>query len=497
MRASGESGAGGGSPPVDTVAQAGPVDFASARVGVVLRQKWKLDRLIGSGGMASVYSATHRTGGRAAIKILHPGHAYDEQITRRFLREGYVANQVGHPGAVRILDDDVAEDGTAFIVMELLEGETLEGFCERRGTLAPEEVLRIVDALLDILVAAHAKQIVHRDLKPDNIFITSEGTVKLLDFGIARLRTMNPGSMQTMMGALFGTPPYMAPEQALGRTEQIDGRSDLWAVGAIMFYAVTGRYVHPAQTVTEQIIAQATKHPPPLASVHPGVPRAFAAVVDRALAFDQGVRWPDARSMQEAVREALRAPDEGTLALGATPGPSLSPAAALSIPDIERGSSTGTSALGVSKTVSFEGPKRSGLAGRGVQVGFAAALLAAAAVVVYLVALRPGASDGDGEGATVASAQADAPVAPAGTGPLAVPSPSVAPSSPAASAAAVEPSAAPPSVALPSVAPAQSAAPGAPRVDGPRTKTPPRSGTSASAPTNPPAGNEDWLDRQH
>src|SRR5208282_3560858 len=160
---------------------------AQVRVGQVLKEKWRLDGLLGVGGMAAVYAATHRNGSRVAIKLLHPELSTHHEVRTRFLREGYVANAVGHEGAVRITDDDVAEDGSAFLVMELLDGETLE---DRRirsgGQLNEDEVLSVADQLLDVLIAAHAKGVIHRDLKPDNVFITRTGQVKLLDYGIAR-----------------------------------------------------------------------------------------------------------------------------------------------------------------------------------------------------------------------------------------------------------------------------------------------------------------------
>src|SRR5262249_19244525 len=160
----------------------------------------------------------------------------------RFVDEGYAANRVGHPGAVSVLDDDVAEDGCAFLVMDLLEGETLESRILRSGPMAPGELLPIIDGLLDVLAAAHDKAIVHRDGKPGNGFITKERAVRLLDFGIARLA--EPGRPRTTQaGTAVGTPPFMPPEQARGHGEALDGRTDVYAVGATMFFLLTGRQV--------------------------------------------------------------------------------------------------------------------------------------------------------------------------------------------------------------------------------------------------------------
>ena len=161
---------------------------AQARVGSVLKDKWRLDTLIGVGGMAAVYAATHRNKNRVAVKMLHAQFSGDENVRTRFLREGYLANTVEHTGAVKVLDDEVDEDGSAFLVMELLDGETIEArWARKKHRLDPGEVLAIGDKLLDVLAAAHSKGLVHRDIKPENIFLTREGTLKVLDFGIARI----------------------------------------------------------------------------------------------------------------------------------------------------------------------------------------------------------------------------------------------------------------------------------------------------------------------
>ena len=165
---------------------------AEARIGSVIKDKWRLDRLLGVGGMACVYAATHRNKKRAAVKVLHREFSTDTAIRERFLREGYLANSVGHRGVVTVDDDDVTEDGAAFIVMELLDGETLEQRWRRKGHRLPlEEVLAVADQVLDALAAAHDKGVVHRDLKPENLFLTRDGVVKLLDFGIGRLKEMS------------------------------------------------------------------------------------------------------------------------------------------------------------------------------------------------------------------------------------------------------------------------------------------------------------------
>ena len=285
--------------------------LALARVGTVVREKWRLDRLLGVGGMAAVFAAMHRNGNRVAIKMLHRDLADVGELRSRFLREGYLANAVEHPGAVSVLDDDVTPDGTVFLVMELLEGETLEQRWERHERRLPVlDVLSAMDGLLDVLAAAHAKGLVHRDVKPENVFLTEGGGLKVLDFGIARLGGAggrSRGLYATQAGATMGTPAFMPPEQARGHWTDVDARSDLWAVGASMFALLAGRYVHQAPTLADHLLYAMTRQAPPLRTVLPGVAAEVEAVVDRALAYRREERWQDARSMQVAVRKAMTA----------------------------------------------------------------------------------------------------------------------------------------------------------------------------------------------
>src|SRR3954466_1181620 len=146
---------------------------AQTRVGIVLKDKWRLDSLLGVGGMAAVYAATHRNQKRVAVKVLLPELSNDEDVRERFLREGYAANTIGHPGAVSVLDDDVTEDGSAFLVMELLDGASLEDLSQR-GLLPFPALCAVALDLLQVLQAAHANGIVHRDIKPANLFVTLE-----------------------------------------------------------------------------------------------------------------------------------------------------------------------------------------------------------------------------------------------------------------------------------------------------------------------------------
>jgi serine/threonine-protein kinase len=279
--------------------------------GRLLSGRWRVGKLLGRGGMSAVYAAAHRNGKACAIKVLHSELAGKPRSRRRFLREGYIANRVGHEGVVSVLDDDVTEDGVVFLVMDLLEGTTLDEYSgDQGGRLAASDVLPVVEVVLDILAAAHAKGIVHRDVKPSNVFLTAKGTVKLLDFGIASLRETSMSTSATASGFVLGTPGYISPEQARGRYKEIDARTDLWGVGAMMFRLLTGRYVHEGETTHESVIAAATRPAPSLASIDPSLPAGLVQLVDRALMTDPRDRWQSAIDMQAAIRiETAKLPD--------------------------------------------------------------------------------------------------------------------------------------------------------------------------------------------
>lgn len=275
---------------------------AERRLGSIVG-KYRLERVLGVGGMASVYLGVHRNGHRVAVKMLHPEISVDPDLRARFVREGYAANAIQHRGVVRVLDDDQTEDGSAFLVMELLEGETLSARCKRGdGKLLLREALVLGYQLLDVIAAAHAKGIVHRDIKPDNVFVTTDGVLKVLDFGIARLRDAT-SNHATNTGMLLGTPAFMAPEQALAQSSLIDGLTDVWAVGATMFSLLSGGIVHVGDNPQQLMVQAATQPARSLATVTQASPR-VVALVDRALAFDKASRWTSAAEMRDAVREA-------------------------------------------------------------------------------------------------------------------------------------------------------------------------------------------------
>ncbi|HEY1955868.1 MAG TPA: protein kinase [Polyangiaceae bacterium] len=277
---------------------------ARARLGTTIAGKYRLDAIIGVGGMAVVYRATHRNRAELALKLLHPELSVRESLRKRFLREGYAANSVKHPGVVSVVDDDVAEDGAAFLVMELLHGQNLETLVRANGRLPVPLVCGILDQLLDVLAAAHEAGIVHRDIKPANLFLTNQGDLKVLDFGIARVRdALTTASDATGTGIVLGTPAFMAPEQARGKSSEIDARTDLWAASATFFSLVSGKNVHKGDNAAQLVIAAATSFPPSVRSVAP-VPEAIVRVVDRGMAFDRASRWVSAAEMRAELRAA-------------------------------------------------------------------------------------------------------------------------------------------------------------------------------------------------
>ncbi len=279
---------------------------ARVRVGTTIREKWAVDALLGVGGTAAVYAATHRNGKRAALKVLHAELTGSRELVTRFVREGYVANRLEHPGVCAVLDDDTTEDGSPFLVMELLLGHSLERHTRAQYILSAQEVVDIGEQLLDVLALAHGRGILHRDIKPANLFLTDDGRLKVLDFGIARIAEPLDGAV-TQAGTAIGTPAYMPPEQARGRWKVVDARTDVWAAGATLFALLAGRKPRRAETVQEELYLAMTEPVPSLVAEAPHVPAALVAVVDCAMAFEMDQRFPGADIMKAALRQAAAA----------------------------------------------------------------------------------------------------------------------------------------------------------------------------------------------
>ncbi len=289
---------------------------ARARVGRLLRGKWTLDRLIGVGGMAAVYEATHRNGSKVAIKMLHPTLMYDTNFASRLVQEGYVANKINHPAAVKVFDDDTDEtDGTVFLVMELLEGQTISQARRKKKRFPPLEALKMLIPVLECLGNAHERGIIHRDIKPENLFITRDGVVHVLDFGIARVSDGNSNVAATRAGMVVGSPAYMSPEQALGKMNSVGPQTDVYAVGATMFALIAGATPHAGESTQEMIVMVATQAARPISSVMADVPPSVAHIVDKALSYDKDKRFANARVMLEEVRATINELEGGARVL--------------------------------------------------------------------------------------------------------------------------------------------------------------------------------------
>lgn len=298
--------------------------WAHRRVGTMVGGKYRLDAVLGVGGMAVVYKATHRNRAEFAVKMLLPELSRQPDLLARFLREGYAANSVKHRGAVRVLDDAIAEDGAAYVVMELLDGASVEELAEAAGGKLPIPIAMAIGAqMLEVLSAAHEAGIVHRDVKPANLFVTRDGAVKMLDFGIARMRDLVAGSKATQSGVALGTPAFMSPEQAMGKSDLVDAQSDVWAAGATLFTLMSGELVHQTESAAELVVRAATRSARSFALAARDAPIELVSAVDRALAFDKDVRWGSAVELRDALLDGYRK------AFGADPPPNAEVAAFL------------------------------------------------------------------------------------------------------------------------------------------------------------------------
>ncbi len=269
---------------------------------------YKLDRLIGEGGMGVVFEATHAAlETRVAIKLLHPHLTRDENTATRFEREARAAAKIRHPNVVRILDFVKAEDGAACIVMDLLMGESLTERL-RRAPLPPDEASEMLLPIMDAIGHMHDKGIVHRDLKPDNIYLSREAgriVPKLLDFGIAKV--IDDSSHVTRTGMVVGTPAYMSPEQARG-SKEIGPGVDIWAMGIVWFECIAGRTPFDADGPQAMLAEILTKQPPPLRSIAAHVSVPVATVIDTALARRPVERFQKMEAFATALKEAFATP---------------------------------------------------------------------------------------------------------------------------------------------------------------------------------------------
>ena len=263
----------------------------------VLAERYQLDRSLGNGGMGEVFEATDLTLHRnVAVKLLSPSLVQDEPARARFLREARALARVNSPHVVAVYDAG-EDDERPYLVMELVEGTTLEQELERAGRLEPARAVAIAKDIASGLASAHGQGIVHRDVKPSNVFLTPSDAAKIGDFGIVRLE--RPDATLTLTGQTFGSPPYVAPEQATGGT--VDARADLYSLGCVLFQMLVGRRPFSGDDAVSLVYQHVHTTPPRVDSLHPEVPVALGDLVAGLMAKDPDDRPDSAEEVQRAL----------------------------------------------------------------------------------------------------------------------------------------------------------------------------------------------------
>jgi len=291
------------------------VDVSERMIGRTLGGRYRLERAIGQGGMGTIFEATHTAiGTKVAVKLLHEPFAEKREPVQRLYREARATGAIGHPSIIKVFDVGETADGIPFLVMELLEGESLGEHVERCGPRPLGFVLDVGIQMLSALHAAHRAGIIHRDLKSDNIFLLAqagdEPRIKILDFGISKFTTPEAESLRlTQTGSVLGTPYYMAPEQARG-LKDLDQRIDIYSAGVILYELLLGTIPHRSSNYNALLIEILTQDVQPFRELRPDVTERLEAAVLRALARVRDQRWPDAMSLMgelAAIREVIPA----------------------------------------------------------------------------------------------------------------------------------------------------------------------------------------------
>src|SRR6266480_5344680 len=314
-------------------------DDPSSIVDTVLDGQYHIESLLGKGGMGAVFRARHiLLGDRVAIKVLPPEMRNNAEWLRRFRREGQAARRFRHPNAVTVYDLRTAADGTIYMVMEYVEGHTLDAELKMRGRFTAAEAFEILEPIMSVLNTAHAMGVVHRDLKPENIMIGKattggEPVVKLLDLGIAKLKEVagaekTGNTNLTIAGQMLGTPYYMSPEQwgelPKDGSSEIDGRADIYSLGLVFYELIAGQKPFGGLTLSELRREHVHVKPPPLNEVVAHVPPGFSDALARSIAKDRSERQETAGQLANELKAALAA--EGVSP--SMPLPSISPGAA-------------------------------------------------------------------------------------------------------------------------------------------------------------------------
>jgi serine/threonine-protein kinase len=277
----------------------------SIEPGTILGGRYRIDELIGQGGMGAVYASTHvELGRKVAVKTLHPQFVSDENASQRFRQEAQMAASIGHDNICEVIDVGTADDGSGYLVMPLLSGSSLAELLQEER-IPVQRLVDIICQTLSALQAAHDAHIVHRDLKPDNIFVTKFGDrndfVKLLDFGISKIMDQESVSKLTRTGMVVGTPCYMSPEQAKGARD-LDYRVDIYAIGVILYEALTGRCPFEGETYNEIIFKIVAEPFPTPASLNPVIPKNLENIVLKAMSRDVSSRYESASSMRDELK---------------------------------------------------------------------------------------------------------------------------------------------------------------------------------------------------
>jgi beta-lactam-binding protein with PASTA domain/predicted Ser/Thr protein kinase len=280
----------------------------------VLGDRYEVEGVLGQGGMAKVFKGHDKVLGRpVAVKVLSPQFAGDDQFVTRFRREAQAAAGLNHPNIVSVFDTGSQQD-VHYIVMEYVRGRTLRDAIRSEGPILPERAAEIADAVARALGSAHEAGLVHRDIKPGNIMLTSDGEVKVMDFGIARTAT---GDTLTQTAAVLGTASYLSPEQAQGQS--VDGRSDIYSLGCVLYEMVTGRPPFTGDSPVSIAYKHVKEDPVPPSGINPDVPQDLEAVIMKAMAKNQANRYQSADEMRQDLERLLQGlPTLATPVLGET-----------------------------------------------------------------------------------------------------------------------------------------------------------------------------------